>query len=344
MGTSAYQGGGMGQMLQMIIALSDLQDRRKTRQMQESQFKQTMEQRLAEFGFTKQSENYNQVLKALTTALDASVETRQAFGAVLDAMQLPAAVKTAVLQAMINAPETAANMRNRATGRGYAENPALQPQINREAAFAGLTGGGQGAAAQSGLLAQLAQLDPNNPQWLRQLQVGYQAQVGQPMQGAVQQAGLAGGMAPIAAGTAYRGDITPTAAAQIDLEGKRLQLGQITQAQDAATRQVQLDLMSKTGLTTPDILAAITKMDDAAKTMIDKNANQAQRLYAMNRYNSYVRLLGPAAASLGLQLMDDPNKAPEAAGRLERFRNKYHFNNFPAMPPIPGMIPPSGFP
>src|SRR3990167_11471274 len=106
MGTSAYQGGGMGQMLQMIIALSDLQERRKSRQMQEAQFKQTMEQRLAEFGFTKQSENYNQVLKALTTALDASVETRQAYGVILDGMRLPADAKAAVLPAMINAPET----------------------------------------------------------------------------------------------------------------------------------------------------------------------------------------------------------------------------------------------
>lgn len=326
MGTSSFSSVSLPQILQMIVGLGDLQERQKSRQQQEQEHKDAIALQLKQLGLQEGDKRFSQATQLMSKIAENSSAASDSIEQLASTLGLPSDVVQALKQYALTSPQTVAALRNQAAVQGYRKAPADQRAImNQEAAFGATAGESQGQTMQSQLLAQIAGQPIQGKDWLQQLATGLQAGMAQPMAGAVQQAGLQGGMAPIAAGTQYRGDLTPAQFASIDLEGKRLQLEQVTQAQSAAERQVALQ--QRTGLTTSDVLSGIAKLDDIAKSLADPKMDKGSRALAIKRYNSLARMIG-------MDPIPDGADAPQAANMLQQYMNKYHWS-----PQIPQVAP-----
>lgn len=148
---------GMSRMIQMLAALSDMQQRRRAQDLAERQFSESQAQFAAQMGFNEKSAEYKKVADFLDAIARSSVESRNALVGLGKAVGLKDDQVQWLAAYGASAPEAMQVIQSRAAGQGYRDaTPDQRAGMNREAAYAATTGMNQGQAAASVLQSMLA--------------------------------------------------------------------------------------------------------------------------------------------------------------------------------------------
>ena len=291
MGTSA----GQSQMLQMIIQLGDLQERKKARESHDTEYKSQLESITQRLGFEKGTEAWKQGQDLLKNLADAPPDARPDIFhlAVLLGVDPTKAgeLSQTVAGLMKHLPESAANRQNRNVAAGEASmSPEDLQRAQQAAATSTMTGALPGQVAQSARTQQVVAAAPQGADYMRQLGVGSDAQSYQPLAGAEGQSLL----------TAPGGMIAHLARVRAGLEMTAGEAaGQATASrgldQSGAASLAELDLRNRAqdtkDLKHSDILKILTDLGPALKQTQDKTLDTNARAVARARLNSMIRLL-----------------------------------------------------
>lgn len=338
----------MSKMLGLLINLKELDERKKSRAEQMRQFDLQLEQSARQLGIAETDANYRQVIGYLKTIAETSGKAREAIAGLENTFGWKPEQTQAVRQFALSAPETVQSLRDQAATAGRtAATPQQTAQMNMEAAYGATAGMSQGGAAQSGVQAFLGadgQRETLESLWgqsefPRALQQGYVTQQAQPMQGAMQEAGVMGGMAPRAAGIQYGGDLTAQGQASLQLQGEGLVLDRIRLAQEAEALKQRAAAAS--GLDGGTVSALFNSMNTTAQQVGNPDLNPELREAARRRLNSMADFLKSPELR-----MNNPRQDTQTVSFWQRYMNQYGSPGaVPApvtqMPTIPPVMPDS---
>jgi hypothetical protein len=237
----APQSGGMGQMIQMISALAEMQDRRKRLAMDEHQMEVQQTQFAQQLGFNKESEQYKNATKLIDLATHGGAEGVTALYQLGKAMGLSEDQAQNISHVGMDAGSALQRVQAN-TGKfnldqqqaGLASMGSVSPtpqQSAQQAAYLTQQAGGPNAMGQLGagnLIAQMAgqaqnQITPGAPDFnaemAKRVAQGFLIRTGtnqDPWGFAVGQAGINAGLAPAAASIAA--GATPSAGQQLQAQ------------------------------------------------------------------------------------------------------------------------------
>lgn len=231
----------MGQIIQMLSTLSEMQSRRKSLELQEAQMEQSKSQFAQSMGYQEKSQQYKQAMDFIDFVTRAPAEM---VGQAADMAKkfLPADKAEIIAQMAVNAPHTLQNMVQAQQKQAVAANP-LNQQQQAETASRLMTGQGQGANAQSalqaimanGATAQQTAQSPAVQQSLVQNMAGYN-----PLQAFLANkvtSNPATGRSFVASQT---GGITESGAAQLALGNREAATGEARTQQEGTQGQMQI--------------------------------------------------------------------------------------------------------
>lgn len=299
-------GNNMGQMIQMITSLAEMQDRRRQIALEEQKFDEQKTQFAQTLGFQEKSKQQADAFKLIDLAshggADGVVALKQlavSMGMGQDQAEQISHIGMDAGSALqrIQGQQAQFNLQNQQAGQrslggiGGQLAPNALDQVQQEAFTRNQTQGmDKGQVATSALIQQLAQ-QPLGQDMLPALAQGFQIRnaTGQtPFGFAQDQAGIAAGMAPAAASIA--GGLTPNANTIVNDQTNRAQiLGQLEAAQagagsrqstEATGAQNAFTAMMKGQL---DILTSMGKPEFKSETM---------QSYLWNQYNRMAPMLG----------------------------------------------------
>lgn len=327
----------MGQMLGILVNLSELEERKKARLQDASQHDERMKQMAKQLGIEETDKRFSQVTRMLSTMAESATKTRGALSDLAGTFGWSPEQVSAISQYALQAPETVTQLRNQAAQQGYADaSPQQRGQMNREAAFGATSGMSQGGAAQSGLQAMLnvngdpAAMDQIWSQGLQQsLQTGNAVRQADPFGGAMQVAGLnTPGMAQQAAGIQFGGNLTAAQQGNLQLGGEQLSLDRIRLALQEAEQTARLKLAS--GADMPTVVQIMSEMRQTAGQAANGDVSREVRDEAWKRYNSLARLLGGAGPAA---------QAPAMPNLIEQYMAKYRMEGPLPNSPQHGTVP-----
>lgn len=301
----------MAELIQMIATLSDLRMRR-------DQFEESKRQFNTKMGFDTKSKTTTDFWKAFESLSGATGATKAAFRGAAQTAGIPPETIDPLEQMLIGMPTSAQTQTEAAMQTGLSSmSPELRRRVEEETASTRLSGMNLGGVAGSKLQERVGSLS---------------GQLLDQTPGAATRA--LQGMTPLQQQSAV-GALPGWAAFQnVDLgrgqlAGQRAQIDSQA-ATEAAKLAAQLNSWKAMGMLTPDQKTqAVGQMRQLIESMTKKGKNDATRMYDMVLYNSL-------AEAVGIEKMTDPDKAPQAAGLLERFLQTI-------MPPQATTTPPSGF-
>lgn len=305
---------GMGQMIQLLSTISDMQNRRRALDLEERRLEQDKGQAAQAFGFQEKSNEYKKFADFIDLAMRAPVEVRGNLESAAQAAGLTPQMAQAISALAMNAPKSIEDMKRQAVAQGMSQvNPG-------EVASAQMTGQNLGGQAQSGLQAILA--GGAQQRVTPQMQQGFaqRAATGQnpldALLGSVimQNPQMMGRLAATTAGT----QMTAAQAAQnaVGQAGVQAEYASIRQRGIQSEMEIaeRLATARQTGMgMTPQIMVdAFGKVSELQKEVNDPKASQASRTSAKAAYNELVKLMGMP------QLMyQDPNQGGPA-GVMDR--------------------------
>lgn len=277
----------MGQMLGLLINIKELQERGRAREQQAIQFAQSI-------GVEKAA----QIMNFMDKIAKNPQELKPAMAGIAKTLGWDEQQTQAVEQFIMTSPESADQLRERFAREGVMNaTPQQTARMQQEAAFGATTGMSQGGAAQSGVQAFLASDGDRatlDKMWqdgfADSLRRGFVTQQARPMQGAIEEAAIAGGLPARAAGIQFGGDLTAAQQGSLNLQAQGLGLERIrmTQAAEAEAKRIG----QETGLTMGEIISAMTELRLTQNQMSDPDLDDKVRELARRKHNSLTALLG----------------------------------------------------
>jgi hypothetical protein len=335
--------GGMGQMIQMLSVLAEMQDRRKQMALDQQKFEAQRDQFAQTLGVTREDQNYRAVSKIMDTIAQGGASAATAVHELAPLLnlkpeqaqffaQIAPSAATALQQIQTKGQQFALDQQQ----QGLASMTPEQRQQAQQAAYLNQNAGGPGAIGglQTGkLIGQMAgqaadTITPGHPSFdqdmARRMQQAYGAQVAarqDPWSFAVGQAGINSGLAPAAA--AIGAGTAANANTMVNDQTNRAQIA--AQAQIAA-----LNDSSKGGrpsIAPQDYVSAINALRSLSENMANqKYADKATVKAFKQQYNSL-------AALVGIGLMNTDADLPQAVGRIHQLYGGLYGS--PATPPGP---------
>lgn len=327
-------------MLGLLMNMKELEERKATR-LQNAEFeKQRLANLAKELGLREDDARFNQTTRMLGVLAENAAKARGAITELAGTFGWKPEQVAAISQYALQAPETVAQLRNQAAQAGYeGATPQQRMQMNREAAFGATTGMNQGGAAESGLRAMLnmqgdqGAMDRLWSEGFQQaLQTGNAVRQADPAGGAIQQSLLnTPGMARVAAGIQYGGELTAAQKGNLDVAGEGLILDRLRLSLQQAEQTARLKLAA--GADAPTVVQIMSEMRQSAAQAANKEYAREVRDEAWKRYNSLERLLSGAAPSPG----GTPQQAPQLPGLIDKYMAEYRMEA-----PLPNAPLPSG--
>lgn len=357
--------GGQGQMIQMITALSEMQDRRKQLELQQQQMNQQRDQFIQQMGVTKEDQHFKAISKLTDIVMEGGASAASAAQTLApmfhlsgdDAQRFVAmapSAQTALQQVQahqVAAQTQSTQIKNQQDAwnlqrqqAGYASLPSdQQTQADRAILLAQQAGspGALGQLGSGGLIGQMAnnataQITPGSPSFdsdmAKRLSIGYGIHLATgetPGAFHVGQAGIDAGMSQAAASIGY--GLTPSAGQVLQSQSEQARiLGDLLGRQSAANATDMKD--------SSDVIAQMRTTAEAVanKTYADKNT----RDHLIKQYNAYARLL--QSHGIQVDIMDPEGaNAGEVVGRIAGWMKGITGTNAPpsAPPPPMGSIP-----
>jgi len=328
--------GGMGQVLQLLSTLSEIQDRRRRLDLEERQLEAGKQQFASSIQLNERDQKWKEISKLLDTIGATSTEGRSALTQLGTSLGLDPASVQALANYGLNAPETLQTMQQKAAAAGQQQlqgTPQGQ-QVQREAYTGAVTGMNQGQVAQSGTAQQVfgQPLDQYGKDFLGYVRQGaalhMAGQAADPFTAAVNaMAQQTPGATQTAMNQNVLGMPTPVQAANIDINRGQLQLGfanlnqnAINAAADNALRQLQIQAtMAGNGGDQASLLNArvnaLTEMRHAAEDAMKPGADKTAKYLFMAQYNALAR-------ASGWPPINNESDIPGAAGFLGRVFNR----------------------
>lgn len=330
----------LGQMIQMLSVLGEMQDRRRQLALDERKMTQQAEQFATTAGITKDDQRFNRIKTILSTVAEGGA---RAAGAVddLSAMlgftpeeaqrfQKLAPNATAGLQALqgeearMRTEQGRFNLGNQQQGLA-SMTPDQRLSVQQEAALTSQTGQNTGQYQTGQMIGQMAQNAQGqmagNPNMADRLGAAYSQRTaaGQtPDQYTKGQAFIDRGMAPAAA--SIEAGITPSAGQMLGFDANMAQIGAA-----GAGRQGNIS----------DSIGGLQTLHQIAKDLADKKyADKNTANTFLKQYNAVARLL----SSQGIQVppLVSENDAPNAVGRIEMWMRAPFGINAPVSGSLPG--------
>lgn len=324
----------MGQMIQMLSVLGEMQDRRKQLALDERKLKQQGEQFATTAGIQKDDARFARVQSLMKSIAEGGTTAAVAVHDLAPLLNFTPEEAQQFAHLAPNATASLQQIQGRAAQfnldrqqQGYnSMDPAAQTTFNQEAAKVGQTNQGSGAYATGQLIGQIAgrgqQSMNQNPELAKRVGEAYVYQQGArqtPDQWSQGQAFINGGMGPAAASIAA--GITPSAGQMLGF--------------DANMADARLRAGAGAG-NISDTVSAIGQMHQIAKDIADgKYADTGTRDRFIQQYNTFARLLSTQGVTIEGMAADGSN-AGASLGRLEKWINKIGGNNTPPALPSAG--------
>jgi hypothetical protein len=342
---------GLGQMIQMLSALADIQNNRKKLELDKQQMQQQNDQFIQQMGVTKDDQHYRAVSKImdqisaggasaatavhdLAPLLGLNQQDAQMFAHMAPNAQ--AALETAQAQQEQVHTQSMQNVLNNQLAGQAAMSPAARMRMQIEAANMSNTQHDSGQLSTSALISQMADrgasaITPGSPNYsadmAKRIGEGYmmqQATRETPQQFDQGQAFVNLGMGPAAA--SVKAGLTPDANAM--LASQTNQADMLARMAEAHSRQSG---------NISDQVGGINALRAIAQDIADKKyADDRARDTLIRQYNALSRLLAGQGINVG-GLAADGSDAPKQVGRLEGWLKAMQGINFPsATPSTPG--------
>lgn len=290
-------GTSMGQMVQMIVGLGNLQLDKKKFEQSKVEHQDQLAQAAKQLGLQEDDANFRKVTSMIGAIRDNSVKASDAIEQLASTLHLQPSQIQALKQYALTAPQTAEALRNQSAGQGYAAaTPSQRDAMDTQAASVATSGQSTGQAGQAALLAQIAgaggQQVAQNPALANTLGAGLAGNMAQPMQGitsitGANTPGLPQAAARIAAGTQMSAGQVASNSAEILRTQAELTIAQ-------GSQQIQLaGLAKRANLDPHEVVEALKSAADVAAKAVAPTNQPATRKAYWALYNGIISHIDP---------------------------------------------------